>query len=337
MIATSVAAGLGVVVAGLLIGCPVVCAMKGKWWVALLGFVVPVVILAWPVCAVLVAKPGSFWARRFYDDYWMMKAEDRFSKKDDPELQNRLDAAKDRATGNSRKPIAAIGGLVALLLVAGGIITAVSPTSRGGYTAADRSSFVVGCEKGEASASVACHCELTKAEAAYHSNDELISTGSDKRAALARMFSECSAPKGKWELVAQNDFVAHCSAGKPSLASECGCVARKVEVAYSGVEVEAAEASHDARYETLTNKWLSNCESPKAEWNVDRLSSLVADCAKVKGNEVSWCRCVFAKEQAAYPLRGLEALEEAHDARVEASIKRFGVECARSSSPARSG
>jgi|HubBroStandDraft_4_1064222.scaffolds.fasta_scaffold51563_3 hypothetical protein len=52
--------------------------MKGKWW-TLLGWLVPIVMLSWPVCAIRLAKPGSFWARRWYEDDEMMKAEQRFS------------------------------------------------------------------------------------------------------------------------------------------------------------------------------------------------------------------------------------------------------------------
>lgn len=78
-LASSLAAGLGVVVAGLTIGCIVVCAMKGKWWVAFLGFIFPVVILALPFCAIRLAKPRSFWARHWYDDDEIRKAEQRFS------------------------------------------------------------------------------------------------------------------------------------------------------------------------------------------------------------------------------------------------------------------
>jgi hypothetical protein len=37
----------------------------------------------------------------------------------------------------------------------------------------------------------------------------------------------------------------------------------KVEASYSGIEVEAAEAHHDARYEALSNKWIGECASPK--------------------------------------------------------------------------
>jgi hypothetical protein len=41
LIATSLEAGAGVVAAGLVGACVVVCAMKGKWWIAFLPFVFP--------------------------------------------------------------------------------------------------------------------------------------------------------------------------------------------------------------------------------------------------------------------------------------------------------
>lgn len=95
-LASSLAAGASVVVAGLTIGCIVVCAMKGKWWVAFLGFVFPIVILALPFCAIRLAKPGSFWARHWYDDDEIIKAEQRFSRSSaelpEPPLPNPQDS-----------------------------------------------------------------------------------------------------------------------------------------------------------------------------------------------------------------------------------------------------
>jgi hypothetical protein len=39
--ATSVAAGLGLVLGVLFVSCSVVCALKAKWWVAVLGWFIP--------------------------------------------------------------------------------------------------------------------------------------------------------------------------------------------------------------------------------------------------------------------------------------------------------
>lgn len=52
--------------------------MKGKWMMAVIGVVVPVVSL---VGAIRLAKPGSWWAQRFYDDDKRKRASERF--KDD--------------------------------------------------------------------------------------------------------------------------------------------------------------------------------------------------------------------------------------------------------------
>ena len=218
-----------------------------------------------------------------------------------------------------------------MLLVAGGIVTAVSPTSKRGYTAADRNGFLAGCEQGEASASVACHCTLAKAEAVYHSNNELIKTGG-RAPATRRMFHECSAPKGKWELVEQKEFVAHCSAGKPGIASECACVARRTEAVYSGVELEAAETSHDTRLEARDRKWLSECASPKGNWDTADQKAALEGCEQDHAT-ATFCHCIVLKSQAAYSFAGLEAEENSHDARArarfDANIKRWASDCAR--------
>jgi hypothetical protein len=52
-----------------------ICLLKGKLATGLIGLPVPLVAL---VGAVRVAKPESFWARRFYSDRKMKKAERRF-------------------------------------------------------------------------------------------------------------------------------------------------------------------------------------------------------------------------------------------------------------------
>jgi hypothetical protein len=54
---------------------PVVCAMKGKWGFVILGFALPVV---WVIGAVRLAKPSSWWARRYYGDATMSESEQHF-------------------------------------------------------------------------------------------------------------------------------------------------------------------------------------------------------------------------------------------------------------------
>ena len=49
-------------------GCLALCAMKGKMGFVALGVFLPIF---WLVGAVRPAKPNSFWASRFYDDFQM--------------------------------------------------------------------------------------------------------------------------------------------------------------------------------------------------------------------------------------------------------------------------
>src|SRR5271155_774320 len=66
---------LGVAVLALILALVVVCATKGKYEAAFIGFFVPVVGL---VCAIRLAQPGSWWARRRYSDSEMARARTRF-------------------------------------------------------------------------------------------------------------------------------------------------------------------------------------------------------------------------------------------------------------------
>jgi hypothetical protein len=56
----------------------VICLLKGKLVTGLVGFVVPVLAL---VGAIRLAKPSSFWARRYYSEKKMAKASGRFGEK----------------------------------------------------------------------------------------------------------------------------------------------------------------------------------------------------------------------------------------------------------------
>jgi hypothetical protein len=58
------------------IGYTVICLLKGKIPTGLIGLVIPVVSL---VGAIRLARPSSFWARRFYDGATTAKAEARFA------------------------------------------------------------------------------------------------------------------------------------------------------------------------------------------------------------------------------------------------------------------
>lgn len=61
------------------LGLGIATALKGKYVLALVGVVVPFWI--WPVASVRLAKPASVWARWFYDDAKMARADARFAKR----------------------------------------------------------------------------------------------------------------------------------------------------------------------------------------------------------------------------------------------------------------
>lgn len=53
----------------------VVCALKGKWWVMLGGFLLHPL---WWVGAIRLAKPESWWARSQYEPAKLEAARDRY-------------------------------------------------------------------------------------------------------------------------------------------------------------------------------------------------------------------------------------------------------------------
>lgn len=53
----------------------IICALKGKWGFALLGFLFP---LLWAIGAVKIAKPRSWWAKHYYGDVSMSRSEQHF-------------------------------------------------------------------------------------------------------------------------------------------------------------------------------------------------------------------------------------------------------------------
>jgi hypothetical protein len=55
-----------IVAYGIVLGCAVICAMKGKFGFVALGVFLPIF---WIVGAVRPSKPGSSWASRFHDDH----------------------------------------------------------------------------------------------------------------------------------------------------------------------------------------------------------------------------------------------------------------------------
>jgi hypothetical protein len=67
----------------LLLGVLVLCGLKGKWGFVALGFLMPAF---WVIGAIKIAKPRSWWARRYYGDVAMSDSEQHFvlSKRDRP-------------------------------------------------------------------------------------------------------------------------------------------------------------------------------------------------------------------------------------------------------------
>jgi hypothetical protein len=68
---------LGLALIGLLLVLGVICAMKGKWVFSVVGFFSGIF---WIIGASRLAKPNSFWARRWYEGVEIAEAERRFSR-----------------------------------------------------------------------------------------------------------------------------------------------------------------------------------------------------------------------------------------------------------------
>ena len=54
----------------------IICLLKGKIFTGLIGFAVPLVSF---VGSIRLAKPESFWAKRFYDEAKMSRSQKRFA------------------------------------------------------------------------------------------------------------------------------------------------------------------------------------------------------------------------------------------------------------------
>jgi hypothetical protein len=88
------------------------CVAKGKYWVALwcvvgLFAIISVLVLVPLVvpicCAIRLAKPSSFWAKRFYDDAKLERARARFAP-DVPVEETRDDELVAAWTGADADP-----------------------------------------------------------------------------------------------------------------------------------------------------------------------------------------------------------------------------------------
>ena len=68
--------------------------MKGKWWFVLLSIFVPMFFIAIFIGAIRLAKPTSFWARRFYDREKLEQSVQRFlSEEENAEFRERTGSA----------------------------------------------------------------------------------------------------------------------------------------------------------------------------------------------------------------------------------------------------
>ncbi len=72
----------------------IVCLLKGKIPTGLIGFVLPIISF---VGALRLAKPGSYWARRFYDEAKLTRATARFGE----EHQQRVEKLRDLVSGGN--------------------------------------------------------------------------------------------------------------------------------------------------------------------------------------------------------------------------------------------
>ena len=72
----------------------IACLLKGKLATGVIGFPIPLVAL---VGAVRLAKPGSYWARRFYREAKMESAQERFGSRH----QARRERLRDLFSGGS--------------------------------------------------------------------------------------------------------------------------------------------------------------------------------------------------------------------------------------------
>ncbi len=74
------------------IGYTIICLLKGKLITGLIGLPMPSFSV---IGAIRLAKPSSFWAKRFYDEKKMARAQERFAHLE----HKRLDALKDKLAG----------------------------------------------------------------------------------------------------------------------------------------------------------------------------------------------------------------------------------------------
>jgi len=80
----------------------VVSAVKGKWWFTLFSLFIPLFFVAALTGAIRLAKPTSFWARRFYDREQLDESVQRFlSEEEYAEFRERTGASKEEIGGRA--------------------------------------------------------------------------------------------------------------------------------------------------------------------------------------------------------------------------------------------
>ncbi|HYQ79544.1 MAG TPA: hypothetical protein VEP91_10600 [Solirubrobacterales bacterium] len=76
-VSTGVAIAYGIAIWGVLIVAPAtITALKGQWLLFVAGWLT--LGLVWWIAALRLARPGSWWARRFYDPGKLARAEARY-------------------------------------------------------------------------------------------------------------------------------------------------------------------------------------------------------------------------------------------------------------------
>lgn len=87
--------------------------LKGKWWLVVLGVLIPGFLLVTFAGAFRLAKPGSLWARIFYDEPELLRSIERFSTPAEFEEFQSLQHAKNQGRsgfgGNTDPELAAYG------------------------------------------------------------------------------------------------------------------------------------------------------------------------------------------------------------------------------------
>lgn len=75
-VSTGVAIGYGICLAVLVLGPPIVTALKGQWALFAAGWLT--IGIVWFIAALRLARPGSWWARHLYGPGKLARARARY-------------------------------------------------------------------------------------------------------------------------------------------------------------------------------------------------------------------------------------------------------------------